>query len=256
MVFRFLVASSVLLVYCAVKKVPPPRKKDLPLFAVSGFVGLFLYMWAAITGIDLVLSGISGFIIASSPVFTLLLSIVFLKEKVGVLIWLGVFISFAGIAVIGATQAAGARLNIGVLILLSAAIFASIYSIIQRHILQKYTAIQATTYSILFGTLFMCIFLPNLIREFPATPMRANALVVYLGIFPAALAYFLWGYALSKAEKTIYVTSFLYLAPFLTSVMAFLWLGERMPALAFIGGAVVVLGMVVTNNVQLKTNRK
>ena len=246
MVFRFLIASAVLLSYCVVKKIPVPAKQDLPLFALSGFVGLFLYMWAFNTGAGMILSGISGFIIASSPVFTLLMSIVFLKEKAGMLVWTGVLISFIGIAIIGATQISEMELNPGIWLLLSAAIFTSAYNIMQRRILRKYTAMQATTYSVSFGTLFMCIFFPGFINEFPAVPMRVNIVIVYLGIFPAAIAYFLWGYALSKAEKTIYAANFLYLVPFLASVMAFMWLGERMPALAFVGGTAVVIGMTIT----------
>ena len=247
MIFRFLVASAVLLAYCAVKKVPPPRKEDLALFAASGFVGLFLYMWAFNVGTSLVLSGISSFIIASAPVFTLLMSIVFLKEKAGLMLWIGVLISFAGIVIIGTTQVTEMRINIGMLLLLSAAVFTSAFNILQKRILRKYTVMQATSYSVAFGTLFMCVFLPDLIQEFPAAPMQVNMLVVYLGVFPAALAYFFWGYALSKVEKTIYVTSFLYLVPFLASIMAFLWLGEQMPVMALLGGVVVVLGMVITN---------
>jgi len=246
MVLRFLVASALLLGYCGVKRVPMPDKKDLPLFILSGFVGLFLYMWAFNTGTGMVLSGISGFIIASAPVFTLLMSIVFLREKSGLLVWVGVFISFVGIVIIGATQVTEMQLNTGIGLLLSAAVFTSAYNVIQKRILKKYTAMQATAYSVAFGTLFMCIFLPNLVREFPYAPVQANIVIVYLGVFPAALAYFLWGYALSKAEKTIYITSFLYLSPFLASVMAFFWLGERMSALAFFGGIIVVMGMVIT----------
>ena len=247
MIFRFLVASALLLSYCGIKRVPLPEIRDLPLFILSGFVGLFLYMWAFNTGTNLVLSGISGFIIASAPVFTLLLSIIFLKEKAGPIVWAGVLISFGGIVIIGTTQVTEMQLNTGVWLLLSAAVSTSVFNIVQKRIVQKYTAMQATAYSVVFGTLFMCIFLPNLIYEFPDAPMRANIVLVYLGIFPAALAYFLWGYALSKSEKTIYITSFLYLTPFLSSIMAFFWLGEVMPALAFVGGIVVVAGMVVTN---------
>ena len=247
MLFRFLVAVLLLLGYCAVKKVPPPRARDLPAFASAGFVGLFLYMWAFNTGSVMVLSGISGFIIASSPVFTLILSMIFLKEKAGPLIWFGVLLSFGGIIIIGFTQVTEMRLNSGVWLLLSAAVFTSIYNIIQKIILRKYTALQATAYSIAFGTLFMCIFIPDLIRELPGGPMSANIVVIYLAIFPGALAYFLWGYALSKAEKTVYATSFLYLSPFLASVMAFFWLGERLSLMAFLGGVVVVMGMVITN---------
>ena len=253
MLFRFIVASLVLLGYCAWKKIPPPKKKDFPMFFLGGFVGLFLYMWAFITGTSFVSAGISSFIIASAPIFTLILSILFLKEKASVLIWIGVLVGFGGIAIISFTQAEGLQLNIGVLILLVASCLTSVFMIVQKHLLRTYTAIQCSAYSVGIATVFMCIFLPALIREFPHAPMSANLVIVYLGAFPAGMAYFLWNLALSKVEKTIYVTSFLYLIPFIASILAFLWLGEEMPALALLGGIVIIVGMVITNFMQKKS---
>ena len=247
MLFRFLIASALLMGYCVIKKVPPPHKKALPLFIMSGFIGLFLYMWTFNTGADMVISGISSFIISSAPVYTLILSVIFLKEKAGLMTWAGVIISFLGLAAISATEITDMQLNIGIWILLIAALTTSIYNIFQKMILRKYSVMQATAYPIAFGTLFMLIFLPEFLYEFPEAPMRANVIVIYLAVFPAALAYFLWGYALAAVEKVIYVTSFLYLTPFLSSVLGFFWLGETMPALAILGGVVVVVGMVVTN---------
>jgi drug/metabolite transporter (DMT)-like permease len=246
MLFRFSLASVLLLAYCAIKKVPLPERRDLPMFVACGFVGLFVYMWAFNTGTDMVTSGISGFIIASAPVFTLILSIIFLKEGAGVLIWIGVLVSFLGIVIIAFTQVTDFQINFGVWLLLCAAVAAAVFINIQKHLLKKYNVMQITAYPIVLGTLFMCVFMPNLIRELPQAPMSANMVVAYLGLFPAAIAYFLWGYALNKAEKTVYVTSFLYLSPFLTIVMAYFWLGETIPPLAFVGGVVVIAGMVIT----------
>jgi len=203
-------------------------------------------MWAFNSGTDMVTSGISGFMIASAPVFTLILSIVFLKEKAGALIWIGVLVSFTGIVIIASTQVTDFQINFGVWLLLSAAVSAAVFIIMQKHLLKKYSVMQVTAYPIAFGTLFMCIFLPNLIRELPQAPITANLVVAYLGLFPAAIAYFLWGYALNRAEKTVYVTNFLYLSPFLTVVMAYFWLGETISPLAFVGGIVVITGMVIT----------
>ena len=250
MLFRFLVASVFLLGYNGIKKVKPPDVKDLPMFAAAGFFGIFLYMWAFNTGTNMVNSGISGFIIASAPVFTLILSIIFLKEKAKPLVWVGVLISFAGIVIIGSTQIIDTQLNTGVWLLVAAAVLTSIFNIIQRNILRKYSAMQSVTYSITFATLFMCFFFPNLIREFAYAPLSVNIAVVYLGLFPAALAYLMWSYALSKTDKTVHVTSFLYLTPFLASVIAFLWLGETMPGFAVLGGIVIISGMVLTNFVR------
>jgi len=251
MLFRFAVASLALLVVCVIKKTPLPKVRDLPLFALCGVVGVFLYMWLFNTGTDLVAAGISGFIIASVPVFTLILSIIFLKEKAKPMIWVGVITSFLGIVIIATTQMTdGFEINEGVWILLVAALVAGVFIVTQRLLLRKYSVLQATAYPIIIATVFMLIFLPDLLQELPNATSGASIVVVYLGVFPAAIAYLFWGYALANAQKTVHITSFLYLSPFLASIMAFIWLGERLPFLAIIGGAVVVGGMVITNTIK------
>jgi len=245
-VFRFLIASAVLIAYCAIKRTPMPTKKHLPLFVLCGLM-LFIYMWAFNAGTDLVPSGISGFIIASAPVFTLILSIVFLRERASLKVWLGVLISFGGIIVIAATQMVGFSFNLGIWLLLCAAITTSTFIIIQRQLLKTYTVMQVTAYPIVIATVFMCVFLPSMITELPNASTSSIFVVAYLGIFPAALAYLLWAYALNKAQKTVHITSFLYLSPFLASVMAFLWLGEVIPPQAYIGGVIVICGMLLVN---------
>ena len=245
MLYRFIIASFFLLGYCFLKKIPPPKFEDAPLFILSGFVGLFLYMWAFNSGTVHVYAGISSFIISSAPIITLVLSVFMINEKATPLIWVGAVTSFVGIGIIGLAGGGDFRLSFGIVLLIAAAIFTSLYNIFQKQILEKYSPLQATTYSVAFGTVPMFLFMPNLIREMPGTYISAHIVIVYLAIFPAAIAYFLWIYALSKAEKVIYVTSFIYLSPFLATIIAFLWLGETIPATAILGGVVVIVGMII-----------
>ena len=247
MLFRFLVASLTLLLIIAIKKAKIPEKKDLPLFALAGFVGIFLYMWLFNTGADAVPSGVSSFLIASAPVFTMLFSIFILKEKVRLFSWIGMFVSLCGLIVITMSQMVGFVLNMGVVLLVGASISTSLYIIIQRQLIKKYTPLEATAYSVFLGTLFMFVFFPDFIRDIPGVPLMANMIAVYLGVFPAAIAYLSWSYALSKARSTTHVTMFLYLVPFLAIVLAFLWLDERISPTAFIGGIVIILGMFISN---------
>jgi len=246
MLFRFLVASLTLLLIAVVKRVKIPARKDLPLFALGGLLGIFLYAWLFITGTDTVPSGVSSFLIASAPMFTTLLSIFILKEKVKLFSWLGMLVSLGGLILITASQMSGFVMNIGVILLVGASISTSAYIIIQRRLTEKYTPLEVTAFSVFFGTLFMLVFLPGLIREIPGVPLIVNLIPVYLGLFPAAIAYLFWAYAISKARSTAHVTMFLYLIPLLATLLAFLWLDERLSLSAFIGGIVIILGMFIS----------
>jgi len=247
MLLRFLFASITLAVIGAVKKIRMPKKRDLPMFAMGGFVGVFLYMLLSKNGAVHIEAGIGSFIVASSPVFVLVLSTLLLREKVKRACWIGVAVSFGGLVIVMLSQTSGLVPDIGVLLFLLATLSASLHSIIQRKITRTYTAIEATTYSIVFATLFMLIYSPALIREIPNSSLSANFVVAYLGVFPAALAYLSWGWALSKAKKTTYVTVFVYLVPLVSSVLAYFWLGETLSFMAILGGVLIIVGMVITN---------
>ena len=247
MLFRFLVASSTMIVIGVIKKVRIPAKKDMPLILVSGFVGIFLYMLLSKMGTAHVPAGVSSFIVNSAPVFILIMATFFLKEKVKPACWAGVGISLIGLISVMLVQTSELEANIGVFYLLLSAIILGIYNIVQRVILKKYTAIESTTYSIVIGTLFMLVYIPAFLREIQHTSLSVNLVVIYSGIFPAAIAYLLWNFALSRVEKTTYVTVFAYLIPFFGSLIAFVWLGETFSPWALVGGIVIVGGMLITN---------
>ena len=247
MLLRFSVASIILIIIGIVKRIKLPRLRDLPLFFLLGAFGIFTYNFFFNTGTMYVVSGVSSFIVASAPVFTLIWSRLFLKEIVKPAVWIGVAVSFCGLMLVMFSQTGGFALNIGVLFLVGAAMSGSVLNITQRLLVRKYTALEATTYAMIIGTLFMLIYLPDAMRELPNSALPANAAIVFMAVFPAVLAYIFWGYALSKAEKTMHVSVFLYMVPFLASFIGFVWLGETFSLWSLLGGIVIIGGMIMAN---------
>jgi len=247
MTLRFVTASLTLGVVGIIKKIRIPKLRDLPLFAASGLSGVFLYSllfnYASVT----LPAGITSFVVASSPVFTMILTRIFLKEKVKAICWVGVFVSSLGLAAITLTEVTDFTLNTGMILIILAAVFSGTYSAVMRGLTRSYTALEATTYTIIIGTLGMVVFLPGAISEIYGSTTFVNIVVLFMGIFPAALSYLAWGYALSKAKKTAHVTIFSYLIPFLSSVLGFVWLGETLSVFAIVGGVIIILGMLMTN---------
>ena len=247
MVMRFGAASITLIIVGMIKKISLPKTKDLPFFAASGLSGVFLYSYLFNTGSVSVPAGVSSFIIASSPIFTLILTRILLKEIVKPICWIGVLISFCGLAVVTLTQTTEFSFDIGVVLVICAAISSGIYSTVMRILTKSYNALEATTYTIIAGTLGTLLFLPNAISEMPQSNLTVNLVVLLMGVFPAALAYLAWSYALSKAKKTAHVTVFSYLIPLISALLAYLWLGETLSVFTFIGGLVIIAGMLLTN---------
>ena len=143
-------------------------------------------------------AGAASLLIAAGPVFTALLSALFLGERLTRLGWGGILLAFTGVSLIALSSGKGLRFTPGALLILLSAAVAAVYSILSKRSLRRYSALEFTCYSIWAGTLPMLVFLPGLIHQLPYAAPAATLAVVYLGIFPAAIAYVLWNYALAR----------------------------------------------------------
>jgi drug/metabolite transporter (DMT)-like permease len=243
---RFTIASVVLLIYAVITRQPLPSVRHIPVMILLGFLGFFVYHVGLNAGEVAVPAGAASFIIASVPVFSTLLAVIFLRERLVLLGWIGVVISFCGVALISSGSGTGLRFEPAALLIVIAAIGESVYFVLQKPHLSRYTGLQLTTYTIWTGTVCMLVFLPGLMRQVKVAPLDATLAVVYLGIFPAAIGYVLWSHALSRADVSR-VTSTLNLSPILTLLIAFLWLGEVPGAASLIGGIITIAGVIVLN---------
>ena len=243
---RFLVGSALLVLYAAATRMPPPAWRDLPAVLLGGLLGFFGYHVGLAFGQVTVEAGSASLIISSVPVFTALLAVAFLGERLGPLGWVGTLVSFGGVAMISLGEGGSFGVDPGAAPILLAAVSESLFFVFQKPYLVRYGSLRFTTYAIWAGTLTMLVFAPGLVRAVAGAPLEATLSVVFLGVFPTVVAYLALGYAFARMPATN-ATSFLYLVPGLAFLVAWVWLGEVPTPLTVVGGAVALAGVVLVN---------
>lgn len=241
-VSRIWIAAVTMLIICLVKKLPPPRPRDIPIFFVAGAVGFAVYMVFYNMGFSRVTAATGNVVLSSTPVFTALIAQVFLKERIRPLGWVFTGVSFFGILILVLWNGV-LSVNGGVLFLLITAILLCVYNLIQRRLTKRYNAIQSCAYSIIASAIIMSPFLPSAIGDVAAATPGAVAVLVYLGTCNSGIAYLCWSKAFSLADRTADVANFLYLPPFIATLLAFAVFREIPDWGTVVGGAVILFGL-------------
>ena len=243
---RYAAASSALLVIVLTAKIKAPKKLDLKWFVLSGFFGFFIYMIVFNKGCETVTAATSSVIIATVPVITAILARLFYREKMSVIQWVATGLEFSGVIVLTVLDSAFS-LNSGILWLILAAISLSSYNLLQRKLTKTYSGLQASAYSIFAGTLMLAVFIPDSVREAGSAPPVQLIYIAILGVFSSAIAYATWAQAIKKAKNTASVSNYMFLTPFLTTLLGFILAGEMPDISAIVGGAIIMTGVLIFN---------
>lgn len=245
--FRYLVASICMAFFyyrlSDKKKIFWPDKCIL---LAIGIIGIGIYNISLNYGELTVPSGIASFIVSQSPIFTTILAVIFLGESLTPLRVLGFVVSLLGVSVIAFGQTHGVHWSISFLYVLIATCAGGLYTVFQKPFLRKYHPVEATTYVIWGGTLFLMLYFPALKHDFNHASFSSTLTIIYLGIFPAAIAYVGWTHILSQMPASRAV-SYLYTMPFVATFLGWICLGEVPVIWTLIGGLLAIIGVWLVN---------
>jgi drug/metabolite transporter (DMT)-like permease len=239
---RLVSASLVLLIlFCFVNNKRKPRIIDVLGFLATGICGFSIYNWGFNMGAVTTPASIVSFIIALSPVVVAIIARIFLGEKITKLGGLGLAISLVGLILILFSQKFHGSFNVGLLYAVYALLGFSLGTVLQKYYVNRFHPIEIATYSICFGTLILSFSLPNAIHQFVQLPLHYELILIYIGIFPVAIATILWIFLMKKMTATQGSTLTL-LSPFVILVLAWLLLHELPAIWALAGGLIAILG--------------
>ncbi|WP_026695190.1 DMT family transporter [Peribacillus kribbensis] len=222
----------------------------IPHLLILGTMGVFIHQLLQATALLTIDASSAGWLISFSPVFTVVLSIMFLHEKMGLAKVLGTSLAIAGVLFVttGSGQPLQFSMSIGFLLMLLSTLNWAVYSVLLKSLKLPYPSLLVTFYMCFLGLILTTPFLLRN-RGWESLSLMAPAEwahLLFLGIFVSGIAYWYWGKALRVLDASK-VSMFLYLEPLVTLLAAILLLQEKVLLMSAAGGILIILGVVLVN---------
>lgn len=217
--------------------------------AMFGIVGMsvFLFFGQQYTG-----AVNSSIIMQVSPIFITLLGVL-IGERLSIAGFAGIFISLAGTAmVMNVVGAEGLRVdlgrgNLGDALVLAGAVCWAVYSVFSKPLVERLGGYSATTWVMAAGAmeliLLRCVWSGPTV--WPDEGLKW-AVVLYLALFPTAIAFFAWYEAMGLIRLSL-LNVMQYLTPVFTVGLAWAFLSERITLWQMAGIGVVLLGIMLVS---------
>jgi drug/metabolite transporter (DMT)-like permease len=242
---RLVVGAICLAVVALARGVPRPSRRDWLSIVLIGVLWFGVYNVALNEGEQRVDAGTAAMLIQVSPVLIALMAAMFLGERFTINLGIGLALAFAGVAVIAFSTSPGGNSDVvGVLLCILSAVSYSISLVLQKPLVGRMAAVHVTWLACTIGAVACLPFAGDLVSEAADAPASSIWWLIYLGVFPTAIAFTTYAFALQHmSASSLGVTT--YLVPPITIVMGLVFLDEVPPTMASAGGVLALVGVAV-----------
>lgn len=247
-VVRFIVATLIL---GALTLLPQNRvklqRKDIFTVAVCGLTGIMLYAVLQNIAMQWTSASSATLIIASYPIITLLMESAIYRIKLSAMKIVAILIAITGVVILSYVKSE-LRVEgelLGILLLIIAGVVWAVYNFMMKKVVNHYPPITLLFYTSLFGTIFM---LPLALLErsqWQQPSLLSFSMMMFLGVFCSVIAFLLYNHGL-KTMAASTITSMLNLMPIIGVFFSWVLLGEQVTLRKVIGGAIVILGVMLS----------
>lgn len=246
---RLAVAALVLTVLVRPWRHTLPRGRTLGLVVVYGTLWFGAYNVALNAGELHLDAGTAALVVNIGPILIALFAGVVFGEGFPKPLMIGMAVAFAGVALIALSTRDGDAVHtastVGVLLCVLAAVLYAVGALSQKPTLTTLTPGYSVWLACVIGTIVCLPFTPGLVDQLGSAPSGHTAWLVYLGVFPTAIGFVTWSYAMKRLTAG-QVASTTYLVPAVATAISWVLLDEVPAALAFVGGALCLAGVAIT----------
>ncbi len=222
-----------------------PTRREWPLIVLGGTTWFGIYNLALNESERRIDAGTAALVVQVGPILVGLLAAFFLGERLTRWLLAGMAVGFAGVVLIARASSVGSNGDpLGVLLSVVAALTFAVGVITQKKLLPTIRPLELTFWYAVVGAAVCLPWAGQTVRVLGDASINTLGWILYLGVFPSAVAFTTWAYALSHAEAGKFAQSTL-LVPFITALMAWFLLGEVPAILAFVGGGMCITGVLL-----------
>ncbi|HEX8732691.1 MAG TPA: DMT family transporter [Ktedonobacterales bacterium] len=235
-----------------------PRRADLPWLVLSGLCGYGVYQIMYIEGLAHSTAFAAALFGSTTPLWSVVLLASLRIEHIWRWQWVGILLSLGGVlwfltsappdlahaAVDRSLTSADIALG-NALLFVGSGLFA-IYGIVNKRLIQRYSAPELMAYTLLVGVIALAPFgiVSLATQDWSHVTWRLWVIILYSVIFPIYITYSIWNWAIGK-RGVGYVTLYSYATPVLGGAVAYLALGEELSRAQIVAGGVVLGGMLL-----------
>ena len=217
----------------------------LPFFALYGFCGIAVFYFSYTQAVIQTTVTTAVVLLYTAPAFVTLIAWRVWREHLDTHKIIALVLAFVGCALVArAYDPAQLSLNlIGLLIGLAAGFTYALYTVFSKSALERFSLWTALLYALLFGAIFL-IPLQSMASFAPLVQKPGVWLVLLaLAVGPTlgSLALYNAGLLRVPASNASVIAT---IEPVVASMLAFLFLGERLELLQMVGGVMVIAGAV------------
>lgn len=226
-----------------------PRGRTLVLTAAYGVVWFGAYNIALNAGETSLDAGTAALVVNIGPLLIALLAGVLLREGFPRPLVAGMAVAFAGVVLIALSTRHSTSVETasttGVVLCLLAAVCYAVGALTQKPTLATVAPALSVWMACTIGAVVCLPYAPTLARELGTASAGEIGWLLYLGVFPTAIGFAAWSYALKRLSAG-QVASTTYLVPAVATLISWALLGEVPAPLAFVGGALCLVGVALT----------
>jgi len=220
-------------------------KREYLYSALLGFLNPFFYYTILFKAYSLLPAQEAQPLNWTWPIMLVLLSIVILKQPIGLMSVIAILISFSGVFVIS-THGDVFSFHFtnlpGALLALSSSVIWALFWI--YNIKDRRDEVLKLFLNFCFGFLYTLVVVA-VSGQFYWPPLNGLLGVVYVGLFEMGITFVLWLKALQLSRTTAQVSNLVYAAPFLSLFFIHFIVGEKILLSTVVGLILIISGVVI-----------